>query len=171
MFSLVRRTAMNYVGIDLHKHRLTICVVDQDRNISGPQGPCTDTARIDAFFASLGPFEAVVEATAAMSGSDARSSPWPSSRAGPSRQAAGHRRDHPQIRQARRSGPRRVPGPGHDPPGLPAHAPATRAPHAGPPPAIPAPAPAPSRSAASSTTTTPTAATCSPPPTFLTRCR
>ncbi len=65
MFPLVRRTAMNYVGIDLHKHSLTICVVDQDRNVLQTRKvPCADTARIDAVFASLGPFEAVVEATA-----------------------------------------------------------------------------------------------------------
>jgi transposase len=56
---------MKFVGIDLHKHSITICVVDQDRNVlQSRRFACGDTARIDAFFAALGPFEAVVEATA-----------------------------------------------------------------------------------------------------------
>ncbi|WP_182830409.1 IS110 family RNA-guided transposase [Tautonia rosea] len=56
---------MRYVGIDLHKERITVCVVDQDRNVRQTRKfPCADPARIEAFFAALGPFEAVVEATA-----------------------------------------------------------------------------------------------------------
>jgi len=56
---------MRYVGIDLHKQSITVCVVDQDRTVlQSRKFACTDTARIDAFFAGLGPFEAVVEATA-----------------------------------------------------------------------------------------------------------
>jgi len=56
---------MNYVGIDLHKQSITVCVVDQDRNVLQTRRfLCADTARIDAFFARLGDFEAVVEATA-----------------------------------------------------------------------------------------------------------
>ena len=56
---------MRYVGIDLHKESITVCVVDQDRNVLQTRKfACADTARIDAFFASLGLFEAVVEATA-----------------------------------------------------------------------------------------------------------
>jgi transposase len=56
---------MRYVGIDLHKRSITVCVVDQDRNVLQTRRfACADTARIDAFFAGLGPFQAVVEATA-----------------------------------------------------------------------------------------------------------
>ena len=56
---------MRYVGIDLHKQSITVCVVDQDRNrILTRRFLCTDTTKIDAFFAALGDFEAVVEATA-----------------------------------------------------------------------------------------------------------
>jgi transposase len=56
---------MKYVGIDLHKESITVCVVDQDRNVLQTRKfPCADPARIEAFFAALGPFEAVVEATA-----------------------------------------------------------------------------------------------------------
>src|SRR5262245_7557981 len=56
---------MKYVGIDLHKQSITVCVVDQDRAVLQTRRfACADTARIDAFFAGLGPFEAVVEATA-----------------------------------------------------------------------------------------------------------
>lgn len=56
---------MRYVGIDLHKESITVCVVDQDRTVLQTRKfPCADPARIDAFFAALGDFEAVVEATA-----------------------------------------------------------------------------------------------------------
>jgi transposase len=63
--SLVRRTARKYVGVDLHKQSITVCVVDQDRTVLQTRRfACADTARIDAFFASLGTFQAVIEATA-----------------------------------------------------------------------------------------------------------
>src|SRR5688572_3848371 len=56
---------MKFVGIDLHKQSITVCVVDQDRTVLQTRRfACVETARIDAFFAGLGPFEAVVEATA-----------------------------------------------------------------------------------------------------------
>lgn len=56
---------MRYVGIDLHKQSITVCVVDQDRTVlQSRKFACADTARIDAFFAGLGEFQAVVEATA-----------------------------------------------------------------------------------------------------------
>ena len=56
---------MRFVGIDLHKQSITVCVVDQDRTVLQTRRfACSDTARIDAFFASLGEFQAVVEATA-----------------------------------------------------------------------------------------------------------
>jgi transposase len=56
---------MMSVGVDLHKQSITVCVVDQDRNVALTRRlACCQTGRIDAFFAGLGPFQAVVEATA-----------------------------------------------------------------------------------------------------------
>ena len=56
---------MKSVGIDLHKQSITVCVVDQDRTVLQTRRlACADVAAIDAFFAALGPFQAVVEATA-----------------------------------------------------------------------------------------------------------
>src|SRR5512135_3307283 len=56
---------MKYVGIDLHKQSITLCVVDRERTVLQTRRfLCADTARIDAFFATLGPFQVVVEATA-----------------------------------------------------------------------------------------------------------
>jgi transposase len=56
---------MRYVGIDLHKQSITVCVVDPDRNVLQTRKfACAEAARIDAFFAALGDFEAVLEATA-----------------------------------------------------------------------------------------------------------
>jgi transposase len=55
---------MHYVGIDLHKHSISICVVNQDREVvDRKQLPCGDTGRIVAFFEGLRSFRAVVEAT------------------------------------------------------------------------------------------------------------
>jgi hypothetical protein len=48
---------MRYVGIDLHKQSITVCVVDRDRTVTRSRCfACADTARIGAFFAALGPF-------------------------------------------------------------------------------------------------------------------
>ena len=48
---------MKYVGIDLHKQSITLCVVDRERTVLQTRRfLCADTARIDAFFATLGPF-------------------------------------------------------------------------------------------------------------------
>lgn len=56
---------MRYVGIDLHKQSITACVVDRDRTVLQTRRfLCADPARIAAFFAALGEFEAVIEATA-----------------------------------------------------------------------------------------------------------
>lgn len=56
---------MRYVGIDLHRQAITIRAVDRDRTVlQARRFPCADTARIDAFFTALGPFQAVIEATA-----------------------------------------------------------------------------------------------------------
>ena len=68
---------MKYVGIDLHKQSITLCVVTQDRTVLQTRRfACADTARIDAFFAALGAFEAVVEATASYEWLLQRIEPW-----------------------------------------------------------------------------------------------
>lgn len=56
---------MNYVGIDLHKKTIVLCVMDQDRKILKRRTlACGETDAIRDFFANLAPFRAVVEATA-----------------------------------------------------------------------------------------------------------
>jgi transposase len=56
---------MKFVGIDLHKKTIVICVVDQGKKIlQRTRFLCADTERIRKYFAELGPFQAVVEATA-----------------------------------------------------------------------------------------------------------
>ena len=56
---------MDYVGIDLHKKTISICVVDQERKVlDRKRFYCNDPGRIVAFFKELGSFQAVVEATA-----------------------------------------------------------------------------------------------------------
>jgi len=56
---------MNYVGVDLHKQTISVCVVGQalDRR-QARRFRCDDELRIVEFFEQLGPFEVVVEATA-----------------------------------------------------------------------------------------------------------
>src|SRR5262249_36862475 len=56
---------MLYVGIDLHKKTITLCVVNQQRQVIGRRRLlCVEPAKIRQYFAQLGPFVAVVEATA-----------------------------------------------------------------------------------------------------------
>ncbi len=56
---------MNFVGIDLHKKTISVCVVDQARNVLGRKRfDCKDTATILAYFRELGLVRAVIEATA-----------------------------------------------------------------------------------------------------------
>jgi transposase len=56
---------MVYVGIDLHKKTITLCVMNQQRQVLQRQTfHCCQPEKIGAFFAQLGPFQAVVEATA-----------------------------------------------------------------------------------------------------------
>ena len=58
---------MKYVGVDLHKQVIRLCVMmhqDGQRKVVGRQRlECQDVAGIQAYFKSLGPFEVVVEAT------------------------------------------------------------------------------------------------------------
>jgi transposase len=55
---------MHYVGIDLHKHSISVCVVNQDREVvNRKQFPCDEEQRIKKAFKEFQPFRAVVEAT------------------------------------------------------------------------------------------------------------
>lgn len=55
---------MKHAGIDLHKQSITVCVVSDCRTVLVRKTlRCEDEGAIDAFFASLGEFQAVVEAT------------------------------------------------------------------------------------------------------------
>jgi transposase len=56
---------MNYVGIDLHKKTISICVVNQERQkLEQKRFACSVPETIVEYFRKLGKFQAVVEATA-----------------------------------------------------------------------------------------------------------
>jgi transposase len=56
---------MKYVGIDLHKKTITVCVVNEKLAVLARRTLyCCEPETIAEFFKELGPFEAVVEATA-----------------------------------------------------------------------------------------------------------
>ena len=60
---------MKFVGVDLHKHVIKLCVMVVSRGkrkVLARRGfQCADTAAIREFFEGIGPFRVVVEATAA----------------------------------------------------------------------------------------------------------
>jgi len=56
---------MNFIGIDLHKKTISVCVKNQDRKVLKRQTlACSEPKSIVAFFRPWGEFQAVVEATA-----------------------------------------------------------------------------------------------------------
>jgi transposase len=56
---------MNYIGVDLHKKIITVCVMDQDRKVLARKTLyCDQPDQIVAFFRQFQPFKVVVEATA-----------------------------------------------------------------------------------------------------------
>ena len=56
---------MNFIGVDLHKKSITICVMDEKRKILARKTlACTQTDEIVEFFRQFRPFKVVVEATA-----------------------------------------------------------------------------------------------------------
>lgn len=56
---------MNYVGADLHKKTITVCVMDQHRKVLGRKTLyCVEPHQITAYLEAFRPFEIVVEATA-----------------------------------------------------------------------------------------------------------
>jgi transposase len=57
---------MKYVGIDLHKKTIVVCVMNKARKVlARKKFQCSDIKGIKAWFAELGEFQFVVEATAA----------------------------------------------------------------------------------------------------------
>jgi transposase len=60
---------MKYVGVDLHKHVIVLCVVvlvaGRPKVVRRARFRCDESEAIRAFFQELAPFEVVVEATAA----------------------------------------------------------------------------------------------------------
>jgi transposase len=60
-----KEQAMKFVGIDLHKQTIVICVVNQEKKVlQRKRLLCVQTELIRDYFASLGDFQAVIEATA-----------------------------------------------------------------------------------------------------------
>jgi len=56
---------MKFVGIDLHKQTISLCVMNQAREVlARKKFPCNQPQAIHQFFSEMGPFQAVVEATA-----------------------------------------------------------------------------------------------------------
>jgi len=56
----------NFIGVDLHKKTITVCVLNKGREaLDQMTFCCAETERISEWFASWRPFEVVVEATAA----------------------------------------------------------------------------------------------------------
>jgi hypothetical protein len=56
---------MNSVGIDLHKQTISLCVVNQGRQVVARRRfPCSEPEKIRAYLETLRPFQMVVEATA-----------------------------------------------------------------------------------------------------------
>jgi transposase len=56
---------MNFIGVDLHKKSITVCVVDQNRKVLARRTiNCKETTEIVDFFRKFRPFKVVVEATA-----------------------------------------------------------------------------------------------------------
>jgi transposase len=56
---------MNFVGVDLHKQTIVMCVANQARRVLQTQRlACCDPGAIRDWFAGIGPFQVAVEATA-----------------------------------------------------------------------------------------------------------
>jgi transposase len=56
---------MNFIGVDLHKKSITVCVMDQNRKVLARKTiACKETNEIVEFFRKFRPFKVVVEATA-----------------------------------------------------------------------------------------------------------
>ena len=129
---------MNFIGVDLHKKSITVCVMDEKRKVLARKTlACTQTDEIVEFFRQFRPFKVVVEATASYLWFVELVEPLAEKvvLANP-KKLRGDCREHQEDRSPGRPGPDRIPGPGHDPRVLPAHAPAAAAPGLGPPPPV-----------------------------------
>ena len=111
---------MNFIGVDLHKKSITVCVMDQNRKVLARKTiNCDEPNQIVEFFRQFRPFKVVVEATASyLWFVELRGAPGRGGHPGQSQEAPRHRREHQEDRSPGRPDPGRVPGPGHDPPGL-----------------------------------------------------
>ena len=87
---------MNFIGVDLHKKSITVCVMDEKRKVlAGKTLACTQTDEILEFFRQFRPFKVVVEATASyLWFVEARRASGREGRAGQSQEAAGDCREH-----------------------------------------------------------------------------
>ena len=115
---------MNYVGVDLHKKSIAVCVVDEKIAVKARKTlECCEPEKIVEFFRSLKPFKVAVEATASYQWFVDLIEPLAEKvvLANPNKLRV--IAESTRRLTARRPGPRRVLGPRQDPPGLPAHAP------------------------------------------------
>ena len=68
---------MNFIGVDLHKKSITVCVMDQNRKVLARRTiNCKGTTEIVDFFRKFRPFKVVVEATASYPWFVESWSPW-----------------------------------------------------------------------------------------------
>ena len=138
LFPQTRSPAMNSIGVDLHKKIITVCVMNEKLNVLARKTLyCEKPDEIVEFFRQFRPFKVVVEATASYLWFVELVEPLAEKdRAGQSQEAQGHRRVHQEDRPPGCPGSGRVPGTGHDPPVLHAHAQAASASRVGPSPPI-----------------------------------
>ena len=69
---------MNFIGVDLHKKSITVCVMDEKRKVLARKTlACTQTGEIVEFCRQFRPFKVVVEATASYLWFVGSWSPWP----------------------------------------------------------------------------------------------
>ena len=70
---------MNFIGVDLHKKLITVCVMNQNLKVTARKTlSCDQPYQIVEFFRQFAPFKAVIEATAILYAaiSEASSNRW-----------------------------------------------------------------------------------------------
>ena len=108
---------MNFIGVDLHKKSITVCVMDEKRKVLARKTlACTQTDEILEFFRQFRPFKVVVEATASYVWFVEFVEPLAEKvvLANPKKLRV-IAREHQEDRPPGCPGPDRIPGPGHDP--------------------------------------------------------
>ena len=69
---------MNFIGVDLHKKSITVCVMDEKRKVLARKTlACTQADEIVEFCRQFRPFKVVVEAIASYLWFVESWSPWP----------------------------------------------------------------------------------------------